>query len=159
MGILMKNLRLACIATLLLSSSYAIACSCIYGGKFQTYSSSNPVVIRGKVLSYGPELRSNDRYFETMTIEISDVVKGNIQHSRIELQGDTGMSCFKYISSSAYPIGSEHLFSLSSSEQRQPLWGCGESSIRINGSVAEGVDGNDGSFYKIDLDELISLVR
>ena len=153
------NLRFACIVTIAFSSSYTIACSCMYGGIFQIYSSSQPVVVRGTILSYGAKLRSNDRYFDTMNIEITAIIKGNIQYNRVELQGDTGMSCFKYISSNAYPIGSEHLFSLSSSEQHQPLWGCGESSIRINGSIAEGIDGNRGGFYKIDLNELIRLVR
>lgn len=159
MNSLAKIIQLACIVTVVLSSSYAIACSCRYGGKFEVYSSSNPIVVRGTILSYGTELRNDDRFFETMTIEISDVVKGTIQHSRIELQGDTGVSCFKYISLNAYPIGSEHLFSLRSTEQLQPLWGCGESSIRIKGSVAEGFDRNERGFYNIDLDELIGRIK
>lgn len=159
MGNLNRTLKLVCATVIALSSSYAMACTCMYGGKFEIYSSSNPVIVRGTILSYGAKLRTNDRYFETVTIEISDIVKGNFQHSRVELQGDTGMSCFKYISSAAYPIGSEHLFSLSSNEPLQPLWGCGESSVQISGSVAEGIDGNGGGFYKIDLNELINLVR
>lgn len=154
-----KNLRIACLVTLVFSSSYAVACSCMYGGKFQDYSASYPVVVRGTVLSYGAQLRTNERYFETVTIEVSDVVKGTVQHSRVELQGDTGMSCFRYISSAAFPIGSEHLFSLSNSEQRQPLWGCGESSVRVRGSVVEGVDGNGGGSYRVDIDEFINLLQ
>jgi len=154
-----KNLRIGCLVTLVLSSSYAMACTCMYGGKFQEYSASYPVVVRGTVLSYGALLRTNERYFETVTIAVSAVVKGTLQHSRVELQGDTGMSCFRYISSNAYPIGSEHLFSLSNSEQQQPLWGCGESSVRIRGSVVEGVDGNGGGFYRVDIDEFMKLLQ
>ena len=157
MEILKGRYRLVCTAIIAFYSSYVMACTCMYGGEFREYSQANPVIVKAKVSSYGERLRNNGSYFETMTVEVIEVIKGSIEHAQIELQGDTGMSCFRYISSGVYPISSEHLFSLSNIESTQPLWGCGESSVRIEGSFAEGV-GRDG-YYKIELDELIELVR
>ena len=142
-----------------LSSTYAMACSCFYGGKFQEYSASFPIVVRGTVSSYGDTLRNREGYFSTMYIDVSDVVKGDFSSNHVELQGDTGMSCFKFITNSQFPIGSEHLFLITNNQTTQPLWGCGESSVRIIGDFAEGIDGNGTGFYRIKLEELVDLIR
>ena len=143
------------------SSGIAIACSCLYGGKFEEFSQTNPIIVRASISHYGNELRINTDYFENMVVKVSEVVKGELPHGDLVLQGDTGMSCSYYITVNRFPIGNEYLFSLTGSESVQMLPGCGESSVLINGAFVEGVELTDSGYdnYRIQLEEFIERIR
>lgn len=150
---------LATIAALSFGSS--VACTCLYMGAFEEFAQSYRVVVRGTVLGYGEQLPNKSDYFKTMSVSVSESIKGEFAHSEIEFFGDTGMSCLQYITSEDYPIGSEHLFILESEGPVQPLLVCGESSVRIVGDSVEGqiLDSGVYSPYSKNLDEFLELVR
>lgn len=150
---------LAVASTVFASGSYA--CSCVSAGVFEVFAEQHPIIVRGTVLQHGERLPINSDYFRTMTIGVSNTLKGDFPHSTFEFYGDTGMSCLRYITLDDYPIGSEHLFILASDEALQPLMVCGESSLLINGDTVQGQvrDGNGYRTYEIDLNELLDRVR
>lgn len=146
-------------STVFASSSYA--CSCAPAGVFEVFAEQHPFIVRGTVLQHGEKLPNNSGYFRTMTIGVSNTLKGNFPHSTFEFYGDTGMSCLRYITLDDYPVGSEHLFILASDEVLQPLMVCGESSLLINGDTVQGQrrDANGDPTYEIDLSELLDSLR
>lgn len=150
---------LATIATLSFSSS--VACTCLYMGMFEEFVKEHPVVVRGSIQEHGERLPNQIGYFRTMSVAVSETIKGNFAHSEIRFFGDTGMSCLRYITSEDYPIGSEHLFILESEESVQPLMVCGEASVRIVGNSVEGraLDSGIYNTYRRNLDEFLELVR
>lgn len=153
----------ALVVTLLIASlsTLAYACMCFYSGAFQEYAASNPIVIRGKV-NLGdllPRISSNTYGF--MRVEVQEVLKGEFSHKSILFRGGDGMSCAKYMSSADYPNGSEHLFILRSTNERQDLLGCGEVSVRITGDTVEGQRLAGGRYqpYQMSLDALTTLIN
>lgn len=149
--------RVLVAVTAALSMSSSLACSCFYAGVFDEYSRQQPIVVRGTVAEHGAQLRNRSGVFATMTVDVSDSVKGCFPHARFQFEGDTGKSCLRYITDNDYPIGSEHLFILASEESFQPLMSCGESSVLIKGDKAEGhlMDVNGYRTYEVDLEELV----
>ncbi|KKO10923.1 hypothetical protein LCGC14_0024060 [marine sediment metagenome] len=150
---------LVVVATLFASASFA--CTCIFSGAFEVFAEQHPVIVRGKVLQHGERIPNNSGYFKTMTIVVSDTLKGSFPYSTFEFYGDTGMSCLRYITLDDYPVGSEHLFILASDESLQPLMVCGESSLLINGDTVQGRvrDGGGYGTYELNLGELMERVR
>lgn len=146
-------------STVFASGSYA--CSCAPGGGFEVFAEQHPVIVRGTVLQHDERLPNNSDYFRTMTISVSNTLKGDFPHSTFEFYGDTGMACLRYITLDDYPVGSEHLFILASDDALQPLMVCGESSLLINGDTVQGRsrDTNGYGTYEIDLNELLDRVR
>lgn len=103
------------VATLIaLSTSFSFACMCIFMGAFADFSKLHPNVVRGTVIGYGEELQNQSNYFKTMTVTVTESIKGAYPHDEVRFRGDTGMSCLRYITRDDYPIGSEHLFILES---------------------------------------------
>lgn len=138
----------------------SIACTCLYMGTFEEFATEHPVIIKGTVQEYGEQLHNRSGYFQTMSIAVSESIKGSFPHSRLELFGDTGMSCLRYISSEDYPIGSEHLFILESDELVQPLMVCGEASVQITGETVTGHSLHSGyRKYERNLDEFLAQIR
>lgn len=148
----------------LLSPLTTMACSCIYGGVFAEYSTAAETIVRATITGYGPELSSIDNYYETMRVEVNDVIKGDLSQKVITIYGDTGMSCLSYITAEKYPLGSEHLIALPDNSDFQPLGapippkGCGEASVRVNGDQVEGVDLLNRGAYFYELGEFIELL-
>jgi len=124
------------VAALLLSSEYSFACSCIDQGGFVEYSKGR-TVIRGTVTSYGPELRHKKTLYETMTVSVDELIQGSFGHPMIDFMGDPGNLCLTYVNSKTYPIGSEHLFTVFSEDEKQGLGGCGEVSVLIAGDTVK----------------------
>ena len=127
---------------LFLSSEFSHACTCPYRGEFSEYSKEQ-TVIRGKVESYGPKLGHGEILYETMTVSIDRLVQGSFRHPRIEFVGDPGHLCLTYVDSDTYAIGSEHLFTVFSKDEKQGLGGCGEVSVSIVGNTVKGRKLND----------------
>ena len=125
-----------------LSFAYSYACSCLYAGHFSEYSKEQ-TVIRGKVESYGAKLSHGKTLYETMTVSIEKLVRGSFQHPVIEFIGDPGNLCLTYVDSDTYSIGSEHLFTVFSKDEKQGLGGCGEVSVSIVGNTIKGRKWND----------------
>lgn len=150
---------LVTMAALFFSSSFA--CTCLYMGTFEEFVKEHPIVVRGTVKEHGEELATQPGYFKTMSVVVSESIKGSFPHSELQFIGDRGMSCLRYITLEDYPVGSEHLFILESEESTQPLMVCGEASVRIRGNSVEGYSLDDGSYsaYERNLDEFLELIR
>jgi len=118
--------------------SVSMACSCTYGGKFSEYSSKSKGVIRAKIKSYGPRLPHGETLYESMVVEVIEVIKGKYKNHKLTLLGDPGFLCRDYVNAKRFGIESEHLFSLANEKTTQPLGGCGESSVVIKGNIIEG---------------------
>ena len=133
----------------------------MYMGVFEEYSKLHPIVVRGTVHEHGDTLPNRSDYFKTMTVTVSETIKGSFPHTAFEFFGDTGMSCLRYITLEDYPIGSEHLFILESEEALQPLMVCGESSVLITQGTIQGHlrDANGYHTYEQDLDEFLTKLR
>ena len=161
MKILSSSMKTALAVTATLFMSASFACTCMYAGVFEVFAEQHPIIVRGTVRQHGERLPNNSRYFKTMTIGVSNTLKGNFPHDTFEFYGDTGMSCLRYITLDDYPVGSEHLFILSSDESLQPLMVCGESSLLINGNTVQGhtQDASGYRTYEMDLNELLDQVR
>lgn len=144
-----------------LSISSSIACLCVYMGTFEEFSKLHPVIVRGTVYEHGQALRDRPGFFKTMTVTVSDTIKGSFPHTEVEFFGDTGMSCLRYITLEDYPLGSEHLFILESDKSAQPLIVCGESSVLITDSTVQGHmrDANGYLTYERDLEEFLDKVK
>lgn len=141
--------------------SSGFACTCMFAGIFEEFAEQHPIIVRGTVYQHGEILPNNSDYFKTMTIVVSETIKGSFPHTAFEFYGDTGMSCLRYITLDDYPIGSEHLFILESEESLQPLMVCGESSLLIQGDTVQGHvrDASGYHTYELDINELLERVR
>ena len=150
---IVKSRVLFIVAVVSLFPKTTLACSCIYGGEFSEYSSAAQTIVRATVVGYGPELSNIKNHYETMRVEVTQVVKGEPLEDMITIYGDTGMSCLSYIAAEKYPLNSEHFIALPDNTDFQPLGaaippkGCGEASVRVNGSQVEGVDRNRSAYY------------
>lgn len=150
---------IALVATISMSSGFA--CTCMFAGVFAEFAEQHPIIVRGTIHQHGEKLPNNSSYFKTMTVVVSETVKGTFPHTAFEFYGDTGMSCLRYIALDDYPIGSEHLFILESEESLQPLMVCGESSLLIQGDSVQGHirDATGFHTYELKIDDLIERVR
>ena len=144
-----------------LSVTTAIGCTCFYAGTFEVYAKQHPIIVRGVVESYGPELPTNAGIFKTMKVSVSDTIKGSFPHSTFEFFGDTGMSCLRYITRQDFPIGSEHFFLLEDYDASQPLMVCGEASVAIHGDSIQGnmISENEYVVYEMGVEEFIQKIR
>ena len=142
-------------------SNTSIACSCLYAGKFSDYVAGDKGVVRATNMKYGPKLSHGGTLYESMFVEVTDVIKGEYNSKELTLLGDPGHLCRDYVNSMRFKIGSEHLISISSEEAIQPLGGCGESSVVIKDGKVEGVERKDNknNKYSIDLNDLIKLLK
>lgn len=139
----------------------AKACTCADAGQFSEYAKLLPNVIRATVLNFGNELANRPDYYENIKVEATEVVRGQINTMNLTLLGDSGMSCFKFITRSQFEIGNEYLFLLQNAGGTQGLWGCGESFLLIDGDKAVGRSRKFGvpRKYSIDLKNLYQLLR
>lgn len=143
-------------------TSSAMACSCMYQGEFKEYATKRDGIIRARINSYGSKLSHGETLYESMIVEVTDVIKGNYSNSSLIFLGDPGYLCRAYVNSEQFTIGSEHLFSIFSSEKdSQPLGGCGESSVVIKGDYVEGYkQTNDGcKSYRLKIADLIKFLQ
>jgi len=146
----------------LLISESSLACQCMYAGKFSEYTSHEDIgIVRAKVMSYGAQLSFGSTLYESMAVEVLEVIKGKYSHRDLYLLGDPGNLCRDYVDSKRFSIGSEHFISIANQKLVQPLGGCGESSViiqdgRVNGIVIE----NEKYIqYSADLDEFIEEIK
>lgn len=156
---LIRLIRISLLASavLVLSAQSSYACSCMDAGDFTEYSKGQ-TVIRGKVNSYGPRLNHGETLYETMTVNIDKLIQGSFSHSTIEFIGDPGHLCLTYVDSDAYLIGSEHLFTVFSDDEKQGLGGCGEVSVLIvDGKVKGGKFDAKGNWvgYSIEYNKFV----
>lgn len=121
----------------------ALACSCIYQGRFVEFAKGRPV-IRATVLSLDDPLPFADRdHYRHMTVRVDDVIRGGDyagEDGEMVFNGDTGASCRTYITGSQFPPGSEHLIITANLAPTQDLLGCGEPAVRITGDRVIGAD-------------------
>ncbi len=142
-------------------SSPSFACSCSYAGNFKQYTAGDSGVVRATVIEYGPRLSHGQTLYESMRIEVTEVVKGEYNNKHLTLLGDPGHLCRDYIDSKRFGIGSEHLISISSEDTTQPLGGCGESSVAIKDGQVVGVELKNNQLidYSMSLEEYIKLLN
>jgi hypothetical protein len=129
-------------------------------GKFSEYTSDGYGVIRARIKSYGPRLTHGTTLYESMLVEVNEVVKGKYTGQEIVFLGDPGHLCRAYIDSEKFVVGSEHFISIASEESVQALGGCGESSVVIKGDFVEGVELTDSGFeaYTLKIRDLLKLL-
>jgi len=146
--------------TFMLTFQVAYACSCVYAGKFIDYT-SNSGVIRATIKQLGPKLSHGNTLYESMTVEVNEVVKGEYDKRDIIFLGDPGHLCRAYVNSERFKIGSEHLIAISSKKEIQPLGGCGESAVAINDGKISGREliGNQYKRYSFDLHEYLEMLK
>ncbi len=139
----------------------SMACSCAYAGKFIEYTSGGKGVIRAKVKGYGPRLSHGETLYESMMVEVTEVIKGNFTGRELTLLGDPGHLCRAYVNSERFEVGSEHFISLFNDKPTQPLGGCGESSVIIKGDLIVGRELTDNGYrlYTLKVPALIKLLK
>ncbi len=140
--------------------SPSFACSCDYVGKFSEYTLGDKGIVRATVKEYGPKLPHGETLYESMTVEITDVIKGKYNNKKLTLLGDPGHLCRDYVDSTRFKVGTEHLISISSEKTTQPLGGCGESSVAIKDDQIVGVEWKDNkrNNYSMNLREFVKLL-
>lgn len=137
------------------------ACSCAYGGKFSKYTSGDNGVIRAKIKSYGPRLPHGKTLYESMVVEVTEVIKGEYTGQELTFLGDPGNLCRAYVNSEIFKVGSEHFIAIASEKSVQPLGGCGESSVMIKGDVIEGKELTNNGYkpYTLKTLDLVKLLK
>ena len=135
----------------------ALACSCLSKGNFIDYASQSKGVIRARIVSYGDRLSHGETLFESMSVDVVSVVKGNLSFESIVLLGDPGHLCREYVDSRHFKIGKEFLIALHGDEAVQPFGGCGEAWLEIDSGVAKGRDWASGEprEYSLPLQDLL----
>ena len=148
------------IVAFVFSSQTTFACSCMYAGKFIEYT-SNGGIVRANVKELGSKLSHGDTLYESMTVEVSEVIKGQYNKKEITFLGDPGHLCRAYVDSERFKIGSEHLISISNNDPIQPLGGCGESAVVIKDGKVQGVEIIDKRYesYSIDLKDYLKMLK
>lgn len=142
-------------------SGSAAACSCMSKGSFVAYAQQSSGVIRARIVGYGDKLSHGDTLFESMTVDVVSVVKGNLRFDSIVLLGDPGFLCRDYVDSRNLVIGKEYLIALHTDAAEQPFGGCGEAWLSLDEGVATGHHWIDDKWqeYTIPLDELLDVLR
>lgn len=141
-------------------------CSCFNGGKFTKYSESASIV-RGAIQRHGPQFVFENNSYPTMTVLVSEVVRGNYSNSNIVFIGDSGVDCFAPITANIYPINSEHLFAVFAQSEQQVLNGCGEVSVSIVDGEVNGGFLREGKWwrkskwieYSLDYDKFLQMLK
>ena len=144
-----------------ISCSEASACSCMSKGSFVEYANQSEGVIRARIVSYGERLSHGETLFESMSVEVIAVVKGNLQFESIVLMGDPGHLCRDYVDSRNFVIGREYLIALHGDEAVQPFGGCGEAWLEIDNGVANGRIWVEGELqeYSLPLQDLLKSLK
>lgn len=107
----------------------ALACSCEYGGNFIYSSYLSPIVIKGKVINMfyhfadGKKINSqnkeefenyliinNQEFYESIQIEIIELIKGIENRRIVEIYGSDGADCRAGVHD--FKIGNTFIFSL-----------------------------------------------
>ena len=123
----MKKLHITYLT--LLFTTLTFACSCDYGGNFINSSYFSPIVIKGKVVKMfyhfvdGKRINSknqkeftsylikdNQDYFESIQVEIIELIKGIENRRTIEIYGSDGADCRAGVND--FEIGKIFIFSL-----------------------------------------------
>ena len=142
-------------------SGDALACSCMSKGSFVEYVKQSDGVIRARVAGYGDKLSHGETLFESMTVDVVTVLKGDLRFESITLLGDPGFMCRDYVDSRNFVIGKEYLIALHTDESTQPFGGCGEAWLKLDDGIASGHQWNDGEWqeYSIPLVELLENLK
>lgn len=158
----MNYRAIAFVAVLLaLGTNDAMACSCAWRGSFIEYARQSPAVVKARVTNYGKRLSHGESLFESMTIEVVAVLKGDVSFRRIELLGDPGFLCRDYVDSGRFVIGKEYVIALHEESASQAFGGCGESWMEIDGEFVNGTDWSNGGprKYAMPLEDLLTALN
>jgi len=158
----MRNKLLAIVLGISFSlvSQVSEACDCLYWGKFADYVADGKAV-RAQIMSYGERLPHSESVYDTMTVKVIEVVKGEFSPKTIIFWGDPGHLCRDYVDSKKFKIGSEFIFSISGDEENQVLGGCGESSVLMKNDKIYGEDWIDYKPvpYEMDYNNFLKVIN
>ena len=160
MKIIMNNYTFLIMVISALFSAPSFSCSCSYAGNFVEYTLGKKGVVKATIKEFGQKLPHGKTLYESMTVEITEIIKGNYKGKQLTLLGDPGDLCRDYVDSRRFKIGSQHLILLSNENSSQPLDGCGESSVVIRNGKVEGVEWKDKKKikYTIELNTFIKKI-
>jgi hypothetical protein len=121
----------------------AYACSCADNNQsFIQNAEKAKLVIKGKVLAYhwNKGDKAKTRRPLAMTVAVKEVYAGAATSKTIMVWGDNGIICRPYVSQ--FPVGTEWVLALSpdswSKKGELAISGCGEYSLKVNGSNVTG---------------------
>lgn len=126
--------------------------------------SKGQTVIRGKIDSCGSKITySNDTFdYETITVTVDELIQGSFSYSTMEFIGGNGSMCRTNVDPDAYPIGSEHLFTVWKEDQKQWISEsqCREFSVSIVDGKVKGrkLGAKNWIEYSIEYDDFIKLI-
>jgi hypothetical protein len=145
--------------SVLLLTPSAYACSCADNNhSFIQNAEKAKLVIRGKVLAYHWYKEDKTRPPLAMTVAVKEVYAGGATSKIIMVWGDNGIICRPYVSQ--FPVGTEWILALSpdswSKKGELAISGCGEYSLKVNGSNVTGKV-TDGSAKSKGKSQVMSL--
>lgn len=145
--------KLAVTVLILSYSLPAMACTCSSAGNFTEASTDTPLIIRGRVKKYGPQLSIQsvhsqspvENLFASMDVEVLEVIKGALEEDRLTLLGDPGNLCREYVSTQTFPLEGEFLFAIQTPENSEvALSSCGEFFLAIRDGAVHGTKWTQG---------------
>ncbi len=124
-------------------AAHACSCARIDTPFVQTVPDA-AVVIRGKVLAYQGDQSDvalkRPGSIHWMTVEVQEVLKGQVRSQNLTVWGDNGMICRRYVSE--FPLNSEWVFALSpdtwSEKGELAISSCGQYALPVQGNTVKG---------------------
>ena len=153
---LLVSLFILVATTLVGTKSFACSCSPDYY-EFSKVAKGK-IVIKGKVVGYGPKLSHGWFLNENMDVEGLEVIQGELSHSKLTFEGDKGADCLHYIDRTKFSKGSEFLLIVVDDEPVQYLWGCSETYLQVKDGKVHGEywKNQKSKKYVRELDKYIS---
>lgn len=158
----MKRLMLLVVLSALAAPLSALACSCGFVGSFENLVPKYGLVVRAKVVAYGPGRKMQGTMIHPhMDVEILEVIKGEYHQSTLRLIGDDGAECRPYIMPKRFPLGHEMLFVVeASASSPQPLSNCGEYWLPVrDGKVKTCDEWKGGACEVVEVGAFISRIK
>jgi len=132
------------------------ACSCAWRGPFLVVAKDAPLIIHGRIIRHDPGPSP------TMSVLVSETLKGGLLDSGMVVQMGDGMQCRPTLE--GFPPGSEWILALNGPGSKPgdglALSHCGEYWLRVEkGEVVGSIDGKQSQVKRMHLDELKRKIR
>ncbi len=147
---LLIKIVLVFIACISLSARHVMSCSCGWDGPFLEVWADADLVVKVKVTSYGPKLEHGENLYESMRVEVLEVIKGEEEKTSLVVYGDPGNLCRPYITPHRFSLGKIYALAIypidmdiSTSNDGYAISICGENWLSIHDNEISGRIRND----------------